>query len=69
VETAVYYRTPLHLEPVFADLASYPDGLPEAERAAREALALPLYVGLDRQRQSWVIDAIEEFFLGERTRG
>jgi UDP-2-acetamido-2-deoxy-ribo-hexuluronate aminotransferase len=41
IESAVYYPTPLHLQPVFRALAGPPQ--PQAERAASSVLSLPLY--------------------------
>ncbi len=59
---AVYYPTPLHLQPCFAGLGYKTGQFPEAERAAREVLSLPVYPELDRASQGRVIDAIREFF-------
>jgi dTDP-4-amino-4,6-dideoxygalactose transaminase len=43
VETAIHYPLPVHLQPAYAD-ERYPQGsLPEAERASREVLSLPMY--------------------------
>lgn len=39
----VYYPTPLHLQPVFMRGGVTVASLPESERAAREALSLPMY--------------------------
>src|SRR5581483_4423823 len=46
VGTLIHYPLPVHLQPAYADLGYRPGSLPETERAAREVLALPLYVGL-----------------------
>jgi dTDP-4-amino-4,6-dideoxygalactose transaminase len=59
---AVYYPVPLHRQPCFAHLG-YTDGsLPEAERASREALSLPIYPELTRAQLDRVIDAIGRFY-------
>lgn len=58
VPSAVYYPRCLHEQPVFAGLAA-PGSLPEAERAAREVLSLPLYPGLSAEDQDRVIDALQ----------
>ncbi len=59
VETAIYYRVPLHHEPCFANLARVE--LPIAERAARESLALPISPGLTHDEIDRVSRAITSF--------
>ena len=59
---AVYYPIPLHRQPCFAHLG-YTDGsLPQAERAAREAISLPIYPELTRAQLDRVIDAVRGFY-------
>jgi dTDP-4-amino-4,6-dideoxygalactose transaminase len=53
-----YYRTPLHLQPVFASLGYREGTLPETERAARENLALPLWAGIDEAQQREVVERV-----------
>jgi dTDP-4-amino-4,6-dideoxygalactose transaminase len=62
ISTAVYYPTPLHLQPALAFLGYRPGDFPNAERAAAEALALPIYPGLGDARLARIADAIADFF-------
>ena len=58
IGNAVYYATPLHLQPVFADLGYRPGQFPETERASREGLALPMFPTLDEERQRQVVEGV-----------
>ncbi len=60
IGTGVYYERPLHAWPPYAD-APRLGLLPEAERAARTSLALPLYPGLDPAAIGRVAAEIEHF--------
>ena len=59
VGCVVYYDTPHHLQPVFADLGYKEGSLPETERASRECLALPMYPTLPEADQHALIAALE----------
>ncbi|HEX8181194.1 MAG TPA: DegT/DnrJ/EryC1/StrS family aminotransferase [Pyrinomonadaceae bacterium] len=61
VGTKVYYPVPLHMQECFRYLGYQAGALPEAERAARETLALPLYPELTLQQQQYVVDVIARF--------
>ncbi|MCB9765681.1 MAG: DegT/DnrJ/EryC1/StrS family aminotransferase [Alphaproteobacteria bacterium] len=62
VGTGLYYPVPLHLQPCFADLGYRQGQLPEAERAAREALSLPIQPELTQQQLDVVADAVLDFY-------
>jgi dTDP-4-amino-4,6-dideoxygalactose transaminase len=62
VAATVYYDRPLHRQPAFAYLGVDPGTLPETERAAREGLALPLYVGITADEQQLVVEAVASAF-------
>jgi dTDP-4-amino-4,6-dideoxygalactose transaminase len=62
VGTDVYYPIPLHLQPCFASLAYHKGDFPEAERAAAEALALPMYPELSEAQQRYVVEQIANFY-------
>lgn len=62
IPTAVYYPKCLHEQPVFAELGYRWGDFPEAERASREVLSLPMHPGLTEREQDRVAAALQ----GER---
>ena len=59
IDTMVYYPTPLHRLPVYAD-AHARRRLPEAERASREVLSLPMSALPFDETQEEVVDRLRE---------
>jgi dTDP-4-amino-4,6-dideoxygalactose transaminase len=62
IGTEVYYPLPLHLQPCFQSWGAKTGDFPEAERAAREVLALPLYPELSAEAQSYVVSKVADFY-------
>lgn len=62
VSTAVYYPSPLHLQPCFRDLGYDRGSLPQSELASEQSLALPCYPELPRNAQEQVVRTMLEFF-------
>jgi dTDP-4-amino-4,6-dideoxygalactose transaminase len=60
VPTAIYYPRPLHLQGAYAGFPRAPQGLPVAERLAREVLSLPMHPYLEPLVQDRIISAVRE---------
>ena len=62
IGTEVYYPVPLHLQKCFSFLNYRERDFPEAERAAAQTLALPVFPELTAAQQEYVVDKIKFFY-------
>lgn len=61
IATKVYYPIPLHRQECFSYLGYKEGEFPEAEKAARETFALPLFPELTQEQQEYVVNSIQDF--------
>ncbi len=62
IPTMIYYRVPLHLQPVLKYLGYAEGSLIETERACKQVISLPIYPELSVENRTAVIEAIRSFF-------
>ncbi len=62
IQTNIYYPIPLHLQKSNMEFHHKPGDFPEAERACKEVLALPMYPELPEETVMFVCKKINEFY-------
>ena len=60
IGTLIHYPIPIHLQASHRDLGMGAGSLPETEKAAREIVSLPMYIGLTDADVIRVCDAIQQ---------
>lgn len=58
----IYFPCPIHLQPCYRELGYKEGSFKEAERAAREVLALPIYPELAKKQQELVVSTVDKFY-------
>ena len=59
IGSAVYYTTPLHLQPAFAWLGYREGSLPVTEQLARDNFSVPLWAGIETAAQERVVSVVQ----------
>jgi dTDP-4-amino-4,6-dideoxygalactose transaminase len=62
IGNSIYYPLPLHLQPCFAYLGYKEGACPEAEKASKEVISLPIYPELTTAQRDEVVAAVRSFF-------
>ncbi len=59
IGSAVYYATPLHLQPALSQLGCSAGSLPVTEQLALENFSVPLWAGIDADAQGRVVSVVQ----------
>ena len=62
----IHYPKPLHLQEAYSFLGYRMGDFPNAERAAKEVLSLPIFQGMRIDEAATVVEEIRQFFGGNR---
>lgn len=65
VGNELYYPLPLHLQTCFTELGYQTGSMPNAEHAAVETLALPIYPELSEEQIQHVVKVVKAFYQGQ----
>ena len=59
IGSAVYYTTPMHLQPALAYLGYQRGALPVTEQLAQENFSVPIWAGIDATAQEQVVSVVQ----------
>lgn len=62
IGTSIHYPIPPHLQKAYSNLGYKKGDFPVAEKLANSLLSIPLYPGLKKSEQEFIIDSIRQFF-------
>ncbi|MCU4974180.1 DegT/DnrJ/EryC1/StrS family aminotransferase [Halobacteria archaeon AArc-m2/3/4] len=62
VGSGVYYPTPIHRQPAYETVSTAAADLPRSERAAEEAVSLPVHPNLTADDRRTVVEAVTDYF-------
>jgi len=66
IEASVHYPTPIHLQPGFRSFGYATGDFPVAEEGARRILSLPMFPGISREQQRYVVARLVEALRARR---
>lgn len=61
IPTMIYYPTPVHLQPAFADLSFQSGDYPVSEKLADQVLSLPMHTEMTEEQLFYIIDCLTNF--------
>lgn len=62
IASAVYYPVPLYKQPAYKHLGLQPEDFPEAEKAAKEVLSIPMFPEITEEQVARVCETIRAFY-------